>query len=469
MPFIHDDFLLSTKTARKLYHHYAESEPIFDYHCHISPKDIAENRQFKNLFEIWLAGDHYKWRAMRANGVTEKFITGNASPREKFQAWAATVPGTLRNPLYHWTHLELKRYFGIGDLLNEKSADKIWKKANDQLAGSTLTAQGVLKKFKVKVVCTTDDPVDNLEYHGAFAAQNHPTRMLPAFRPDKALTINTPPAFNQWVDQLAAAANVDIPNLTGFLAALEKRHEFFHSQGCRLSDHGMNHCFADFCSEKTAAGIFAKARRGSEVSPLEHSQFASFMMVFFGHLDARRGWTKQLHLGALRNTNHRLLSRLGPDTGFDSIGDFPQAQTLAAYLNRLDSDNLLPKTVIYNLNPADNYVFAVMTGNFQDGTIPGKIQFGSGWWFLDQKEGMEWQLNALSNLGLLSRFIGMITDSRSFMSYCRHEYFRRTLCNLIGRDIENGEIPRDEKLVGQMIKNICYANAKNFMAFPGVK
>jgi glucuronate isomerase len=469
MPFIHDDFLLRTKTARKLYHQYAEAEPIFDYHCHISPRDIAENRQFNNLFEIWLEGDHYKWRAMRANGVPEKFITGSASPREKFLAWARTVPGTLRNPLYHWTHLELKRYFGIGDLLSEKNADKIWKKANHQLAGPTLTTQGVLKKFQVKVVCTTDDPVDNLEYHSAFAAQNHPTRMLPAFRPDKALTVNAPPAFNQWVEQLAAAANMDIDRLAPFLRALEKRHEFFHSQGCRLSDHGMNHCFADFCNEKTAAAIFSKARRGGQVSPLEHSQFASFMMVFFGHLDARRGWTKQLHLGALRNTNNRLLAQLGPDTGFDSIGDFPQAQALAAYLNRLDSDNLLPKTVIYNLNPADNYVFAGMTGNFQDGTLPGKIQFGSGWWFLDQKEGMEWQLNALSNLGLLSRFIGMITDSRSFMSYCRHEYFRRTLCNLIGRDIENGEIPNDQKLVGQMIKNICYTNARNYMAFPGVK
>jgi glucuronate isomerase len=469
MPFIHDDFLLSTKTACKLYHQYAEAEPIFDYHCHISPKDIAENRQFNNLSEIWLAGDHYKWRAMRANGVAEKNITGSASPREKFLAWAGTVPCTLRNPLYHWTHLELKRYFGISDLLSEKNADKIWRQANDKLADSALTTQGILKKFKVKVVCTTDDPVDNLEYHSAFAAQNHPTRMLPAFRPDKALTVNLPAAFNAWADQLAAAANVDINNLAGFLRALEKRHEFFHSQGCRLSDHGMNHCFADFCDEKKAAGIFARARRGSEVSPFEHSQFASFMMVFFGHLDARRGWTKQLHLGALRNTNQRLLRQLGPDTGFDSIGDFPQAQTLAAYLNRLDADNLLPKTILYNLNPADNYVFAAMAGNFQDGTIPGKIQFGSGWWFLDQKEGMEWQLNALSNLGLLSRFIGMITDSRSFMSYCRHEYFRRTLCNLIGRDIENGELPGDEKLVGQMIKNICYANAKDFMAFPGVK
>lgn len=468
-PFIHDDFLLETKAARSLYHKYAANEPIFDYHCHIPPKDIAENRQFKNLFEIWLEGDHYKWRAMRSNGVAEKFCTGNATPEEKFNAWAATVPHTLRNPLYHWTHIELKRYFGITDLLNEKTAAKIWKKANAQLATPALTTQGILKKMKVKVVCTTDDPVDDLGWHRAFAKQGHPTKMLPAFRPDKALTVNQPAGFNKWVEQLAAAANTDINSFSAFISALEKRHEFFHSQGCRLSDHGMNHCFADFCAEKVAAGIFDKARKGQAVSPLEHSQFASFMMLFFGHLDAKRGWTKQLHLGALRSNNTRLLKQLGPDTGFDSIGDFPQAQTLAAYLDKLDTDNCLPKTILYNLNPADNYLMATMIGNFQDGTIPGKIQFGSGWWFLDQKEGMEWQMNALSQLGLLSRFIGMITDSRSFMSYPRHEYFRRTLCNLIGKDIAAGLIPNDEKLVGPMIKNICYANAKEYMAFPGVQ
>ncbi len=469
MSFIHDDFLLGNKPARRLYHKFAENEPIFDYHCHIPPKDIAENRQFKNLFEIWLEGDHYKWRAMRSNGVAEKFVTGNATPEEKFNAWAATVPHTLRNPLYHWTHMELKRYFGINDLLSEKTAAKIWKQANAKLATAAFTTQSLLKKMKVKVVGTTDDPVDDLRYHRAFAKTNHPTKMLPAFRPDKALTVNQPAGFNKWVDLLAAAANTEIGNFGTFVSALEKRHEYFHSQGCRLSDHGLEHCFADFCSEKVAAGIFDKARKGQEVSTLEHSQFASFMMVFFGHLDAKRGWTKQLHLGALRNNNIRLLTQLGPDTGFDSIGDFPQAKTLSAYLNKLDSDNLLPKTIIYNLNPADNYVFAAMIGNFQDGTIPGKIQYGSGWWFLDQKEGMEWQINALSQLGLLSRFIGMITDSRSFMSYPRHEYFRRTLCNLIGRDIKNGLITDDEDLVGSMIKNICYANAKNYMAFPGIK
>ncbi len=469
MPFIHEDFLLATKTACKLYHKYAEAEPIFDYHCHLPPHDITANRQFKNLFEIWLEGDHYKWRAMRTNGVAERFCTGKADPFDKFKAWAATVPHTLRNPLYHWTHLELKRYFGITELLDEKTAAKIWKKANEKLATAELTTQGILKKFKVKVVCTTDDPADNLEHHRAFAAQGHPTKMLPAFRPDKALTVNQPASFNKWVDQLAAASNVDINGFSAFVTALKKRHDFFHSQGCRLSDHGLNHCFTDFCSEKTAAEIFAKARRGEVVSPLEHGQFASYLMLFFGKLNAARGWTQQLHLGALRSANTRLLKQLGPDTGFDSIGDWPQSSALASYLDRLDQENSLAKTIIYNLNPADNYAFATMIGNFQDGTIPGKLQYGSGWWFLDQKEAMEWQMNALSNLGLLSRFIGMITDSRSFMSYPRHEYFRRTLCNLIGRDMENGLIPKDEKMVGPMIRNICYANAVNYMDFPGTK
>jgi len=469
MSFIHDDFLLSNKPARRLYHKFAAAEPILDYHCHLSPRDIAENRQFKNLFEIWLEGDHYKWRAMRTNGIAEDCVTGKASPREKFLAWARTVPHTLRNPLYHWTHLELERYFGISDLLDGTTADKIWKKTGEKLAAPAFTTQGILKKFKVKVVCTTDDPVDNLQYHRAFVGQNHPTKMLPAYRPDKALLVNVAAAFNPWVDQLGASANLEINSFDAFLSALNQRHEYFHSQGCRLSDHGLNYCFAEECTEKTAAAIFSKARAGKPVSTDEHAQFASFMMLFFGRLDAQRGWTKQLHLGALRSNNTRLLKQLGPDTGFDSIGDFPQAASLAAYLDRLDSENALPKTIIYNLNPADNYVFATMIGNFQDGTFPGKIQFGSGWWFLDQKEGMEWQLNALSNLGLLSRFIGMITDSRSFMSYCRHEYFRRTLCNLIGRDIKNGEIPDDDELVGPMIKNICYANAKNHLGFPGVK
>jgi glucuronate isomerase len=464
MKFIHEDFMLQTRTARRLYHNFAEEEPIFDYHCHLPPKDIAENRQFKNLFEIWLEGDHYKWRAMRANGVAERFITGDAEPFEKFRAWAATVPHTLRNPLYHWTHLELKRYFGIDELLDEDSAVRIWKRANAQLASGDLTTQGILKKFNVTTLCTTDDPVDDLAHHQMIAAGDLATRVLPAFRPDKALAVHQPEGFGPWLKRLEQAADRNIRNLDSFLEALARRHDFFHAQGCRLSDHGLSQAYADFPSEKTAAAIFVKALRGKAASPEEQNQFASFMMLFFGRLDTEKAWVKQLHLGALRNTNTRLLRQLGPDTGFDSIGDWSQAATLAAYMNRLDQENALPRTIIYNVNPADNYVFGTMIGNFQDGSIPGKVQWGSAWWFLDQKEGMERQLNALSNLGLLSRFVGMITDSRSFMSYPRHEYFRRVLCNLLGRDVENGELPDDDALLGPMVRNICYRNAESYFA-----
>jgi len=462
MPFIHDDFLLTTKAARRLYHQFAEDAPIFDYHCHLPPGDAASNRQFKNLFEVWLEGDHYKWRAMRANGVPEKFCTGSAQPYDKFLAWARTVPHTLRNPLYHWTHLELKRYFGIDDFLSEETAEKIWKKTSEQLAQPTLSARGILKKFKVKILCTTDDPVDTLSEHREFARSGHPTKMLPAFRPDKALAIHSPAHFNRWIERLAAASNVDVNSFAAFTAALKKRHDFFHSQGCRLCDLGMNHCLAEFCTEKVAAGIFDKARSGEPVSPEQQAQFASHMMLFFGRLDAKRAWVQQLHLGALRNNNSRLMARIGADTGFDAIGDWPQAQALASFLDKLDSENALPKTIVYNNNPVDNYVFGSVIGSFQNGGIPGKIQFGSAWWFLDQKEGMELQLNALSNLGLLSHFVGMVTDSRSFMSYPRHEYFRRVLCNLIGRDVENGEIPDDEGLLGGLIGNICYNNASRY-------
>jgi glucuronate isomerase len=466
MKFINEDFLLQTRTSRRLYHQFAEDEPVLDYHCHLSPRDIAENRRFKNLTEIWLEGDHYKWRAMRSNGVAERFCTGSAEPFAKFQAWAATVPHTLRNPLYHWTHLELKRYFGIDQLLNEDCAARVWKEANEKLAADELTTQGILKKFQVRVVCTTDDPADDLKFHKAIAASGLPSRVLPTFRPDKALIVHQPEQFNQWVERLAEADDVEISNLSKFLNVLRARHDYFHAQGCRISDHGMEHCFANFCSEKIASAIFSKARAGKIVSQEEYAQFAAFMMLYFGRLDAEKGWISQLHLGAMRNNNTRLLKQLGPDTGFDSIADFPQAAALARYLDRLDQENALPKTIIYNINPADNYVFATMLGNFQDGSIPGKIQIGSGWWFLDQKEGIECQLNALSNIGLLSRFVGMITDSRSFMSYPRHEYFRRVLCNLIGRDVENGEIPGDDLLLGPMIQNICYENARRYLALP---
>jgi glucuronate isomerase len=463
MPFIHDDFLLSTRTARRLFHEYAKDEPILDYHSHLSPKDIAQNRQFHDLFEIWLEGDHYKWRAMRSNGVAERFCTGDAEPFEKFRAWAATVPQTLRNPLYHWTHLELKRYFGIDKLLDESTAKSIWNQATEMLARPELSAQGILQKFKVRAQCTTDDPADELEYHQAIAASGFATRVYPTFRPDKALTVDKPDVFNAWLSRLEKACNISLRKLSDLLDALRKRHDFFHALGGRLSDHGLERCYANFCSDSVAEGIFKKARGGKAATPEEHGQFAAYLMLYFGRLDAEKGWTKQLHLGAMRNNNTRLFKQIGPDTGFDSIGTWEQARTLSAYLDRLDQENALPKTILYNVNPTDDYAFATMIGNFQDGSIPGKIQLGSGWWFLDQKEGMEWQMNALSNLGLLSRFVGMLTDSRSFMSFPRHEYFRRVLCNLFGRDIESGEIPDDMELVGQMVRNICYRNARGYL------
>jgi glucuronate isomerase len=461
--FLDENFLLHSAAARTLFHEYAAHEPILDYHCHLSPRDIAEDRRFNNLFEIWLEGDHYKWRAMRANGVDERLCTGDAPPREKFLAWARTVPHTLRNPLYHWTHLELRRYFGIDALLNETTAPAIWEQANELLATRALTTQGILKKFQVRALCTTDDPTDDLAHHAAIAASGEATRVYPTFRPDKALTVHLPETFNPWVDKLAAASGVAIDNFQSFLAALRQRHDYFHQHGCRLSDHGLNHCYAEFPTESAAARIFDTAREGLASSPAEHEQFASLLMLFFGHLDAEKGWTKQLHIGARRNANSRRLHLLGPDTGFDSIGDWPQIDSLGRYLDRLDQESALPKTVIYDLNPADAYAIATMIGNFQDGSIPGKIQMGSGWWFLDQKEAMEWQMNALSNNGLLSRFIGMLTDSRSFMSYPRHEYFRRVLCNLVGQDVDRGELPDDMELVGGMVKAICFSNAKSYL------
>jgi glucuronate isomerase len=459
--FITDDFLLHNDVARELYHDHARHEPIFDYHTHLPADQIASNKVFSNLYEAWLAGDHYKWRAMRSDGVSEKYCTGDASDWEKFLAYARTVPHTLRNPLYHWTHLELKMYFGITDLLDESSAEKIWNKANEKLA--SMPVHELLRHSRVSVICTTDDPTDSLEHHRKIRADGKlATRVYPTFRPDKAFAVDQPATFNAWVDKLGQVSGVESRSLSGFLEALGKRLRSFHDNGCRLSDHGLNHVCADDCTEGEAARIFADAHTGRKVSPADANKFRSFMLVFLGELYAARGWVMQLHLGALRNNNTRLLHALGPDAGFDSIGDWPQAEVLARYLDRLDSNNHLPKTILYNLNPADNYAFAAMLGNFQDGTVPGKIQFGSGWWFLDQKEGMEWQINALSNLGLLSRFVGMLTDSRCFLSYSRHEYFRRMLCNIIGCDVVNGELPRDMKLLGTLVRNICFGNAKNY-------
>jgi len=463
MSFIHDDFLLSTKTARRLYRQFAEGEPILDYHCHLPPKDVAENRRFQNLFEIWLEGDHYKWRAMRANGVAEKYCTGGADPREKFLAWAGAVPSTLRNPLYHWTHLELKRYFGIDELLDERSAPGIWDRANALLATDQLSAHGILGRFRVKAVCTTDDPTDDLAWHKTIADSGLETKVFPTFRPDKALNVHAPELLNAWVAKLEAATDVTICKLADFVDALQKRHDFFHAMGGRLSDHGLNHAYANFPTEHQAASIFGRARGGHAATYEEHCQFASYMMLVFGRFDAEKGWTKQMHLGARRNNNTRRFRELGPDTGFDSIGDWPQSDAMGNYLDRLDQDNALPKIVIYNLNPADNYAMATMIGNFQDGATAGKIQLGSAWWFLDQKQAMQWQMNALSNCGLISRFLGMLTDSRSFMSYPRHEYFRRVLCDMFGKDIEGGEMPDNDDLVGPLIRGICYGNASRFL------
>jgi glucuronate isomerase len=462
MSFIHDDFLLENKAARRLYHTYAARQPIIDYHCHLPPRDVAEDRRFANLFEIWLEGDHYKWRAMRANGVPERYCTGNAEPYEKFQAWAKTVPACLRNPLYHWTHLELKRYFGIDDLLDERTADQVWARANEQLKSPKLSPKGILSTFCVKAVCTTDDPADPLTYHEQIAASNLPTKVYPTFRADRVMDPHQPDVFNGWVDKLAATANVHIAQFQDLLDALARRHQAFHDLGGRLSDHGLDQCYAADCSDEQARSIFLKARGGKAATTEEREAFASYMMVFFARLDAEKGWTKQLHLGARRNASSRVFKTLGRDTGYDSIGDLPQIEPLGRYLDRLDRENALPKTVVYNLNPGDNYAFATMIANFQDGSVPGKIQFGSGWWFLDQKEAMEWQLNALSNNGLLSLFVGMLTDSRSFMSYPRHEYFRRVLCNLLGREMENGELPDDEEMIGKMVEKVCYKNAERF-------
>jgi glucuronate isomerase len=463
--FLHENFLLSTRTSEKLYFDVAQSLPIFDYHCHIPPADIAGNRRFENLTQIWLAdgryGDHYKWRAMRANGVPERFITGNASDYEKFLAFARTVPATVRNPLYHWTHLELRRYFGIAELLNEESAPRVWAKANEQL--QELTVHRILQKFRVSVICTTDDPADDLSHHRTIRNSGLPTHVYPAFRPDKVFAIDQRDAFQTWAGRLEKVTGRSGSALAGLLDALRDRHVFFGSLGAKLSDHGIPFCYSEPCEEPEASAIYERACSGVPLGDTEALKFRSFMLRFFGELDADAGWTKQLHLGAMRNTNRRRLAEFGPDTGYDSIGDWPQAEPLARYLDQLESAGKLPKMILYNVNPANNYLFATMIGNFQDGSVPGKLQFGSGWWFLDQKEGMEWQLNALSNVGLLSRFVGMLTDSRSFMSYPRHEYFRRLLCNLLGAEVERGEIPNDQGLLSNLVRGICFDNAKAYL------
>jgi glucuronate isomerase len=465
--FIHKDFLLDTKTASKLYHTYAEPLPIIDYHCHISPKEVAQNRKFENMTQIWLAGDHYKWRAMRTCGVDEHFITGSASDWEKFEMWARTVPKTIRNPLYHWTHLELNRPFGISNmLLSEKTAKSIWNNCNAKLATSGFTAQGIAKRMNVAVICTTDDPIDSLEYHEAYANKDNGfTKMLPAFRPDKAMAVENVDAFLSYLTKLEAASEIEIKDFESLITAIRARHDFFHSRGCRVSDHGIETAYAEDYTESEIKSIFKKLRKGKHLDANETLKFKSAMLYEFGVMDYERGWVQQLHMGVIRNNNTRMMRTLGPDTGFDSIGDFEIAKSLAKFLDKLDTENKLAKTILYNLNPRDNELMATMIGNFQDGNVAGKLQYGSGWWFLDQLDGMKKQIEALSTLGILSQFVGMLTDSRSFLSYPRHEYFRRLLCNIMGSEIEKGLIPNDMKLIGGMVQDICYNNAKKYFGF----
>ncbi|HRP32032.1 MAG TPA: glucuronate isomerase [Agriterribacter sp.] len=458
--FLNADFLLQTPTAQQLYHDYAAKMPIIDYHNHLPPAEIAENKRFDNITEIWLKGDHYKWRAMRSNGVDENNITGNADDYTKFKVWAATVPYTMRNPLYHWTHLELQKPFGIADLLNESTAEEIYNRCNEKL--KTLPVHSLLDYFSVEILCTTDDPCDDLRFHQQIKQSGLQVNVLPAFRPDKAMSVEDPKSFNTYVNALGAAADINISNYRLLLEALKKRHDFFHNTGCRISDHGLETMYADDFTLAQLEESFNKIRNGNKLDPKEVSRFKSATLHFICEWNAEKQWTQQFHIGALRNNNSRLLQRLGADAGVDSIGDWSVAQPMSVFFNRLDKENKLAKTIIYNNNPAHNAVYATMIGNFQDGITPGKIQFGSGWWFLDQKNGMEEQMNVLSNMGLLRRFVGMTTDSRSFLSWPRHEYFRRILCNLIGNDIENGLLPNDMAWLGKMVQDISYNNAKNY-------
>lgn len=463
--FLDENFLLESKVAEELYHDHAAKMPIIDYHCHLPPNEIAEDKKFKSITEIWLNGDHYKWRAMRTNGIDERFCTGDASDYEKFQKWAETVPFTIRNPLYHWTHMELKNPFGVHEVLNGTTAKAIYDKCNEQLQKDAFSVRNLLTHFNVKVICTTDDPVDDLAYHQKIQKDGFSIKVLPTFRPDKILNTGDSKTFLGYLQQLSAVSNVEIKDYKTLLEAFKQRHDFFHENGCRLSDHGLEKMIAEDYTVQEVEAIFAKLLQGKAVSADETLKFQSAVLYDLALFDHEKGWTQQFHLGALRNNNARMMRLLGPDTGFDSIGDFSQAVPLAKFLDRLDSTDQLPKTILYNLNPRDNEVMATMAGNFNDGSTPGKIQYGSAWWFLDQKDGMEKQMNALSNLGLLSRFVGMLTDSRSFLSYSRHDYFRRILCNLLGKDVANGELPKDMNWLGQVVENICYNNANEYFQF----
>lgn len=460
------DFLLQTETAQMLYHEHASKMPIIDYHCHLNPQQIASDHKFRNLSEIWLDGDHYKWRAMRTNGVGERYCTGDASDWEKFEKWAETVPYTMRNPLYHWTHLELKTAFGVETLLNPKTAREIYDHCTDMLQKPEYSARGLMRRYNVEVVCTTDDPVDSLEHHIKCREDGFESKVLPTWRPDKAMAVENPAAFKAYVDRLSEVSGVEICSFVTLIDALRVRHRFFESVGCRLSDHGFEEFYAEDYTTSEVEAIFAKVYGGKSLTEQEIRIYKSAMLVEGGIMDSESGWTQQFHFGVIRNNNSRKMASIGVDTGFDSICDLNLAKNMSKFLDRLDQQGKLTKTILYNLNPRDNEMVATMIGNFQDGEIAGKIQFGSGWWFLDQKDGMERQMNTLSLLGLLSRFVGMLTDSRSFLSYPRHEYFRRTLCNLIGNDVEAGLLPASElDFIAKMVEDISYNNAKNYFKF----
>jgi glucuronate isomerase len=463
--FLDENFLLETKTAEALYHNFAKHMPVIDYHNHLIPEQMANDINFENVTQAWLYGDHYKWRAMRANGIDEYYITGGATDLEKFKKWAETVPYTLRNPLYHWTHLELQRYFDVHEVLCAENAERIYQECTAKLQTPEYSVLNLLRKMNVKTLCTTDDPLDNLEFHQKLKNDGVDVKVLPAFRPDKAMNVDDTAGLNLYIDKLAALVGAEINDLDAYLSALKARHDYFAAHGCSVSDHGLEQIYAEDYTMEEVKSIFIKIRTHAALSLEEVLKFKSALLFEFALWDHEKGWVQQYHLGALRNNNDRLLSQLGPDTGFDSIGDFSQAKQLSKFLNNLDSQNRLAKTILYNLNPADNELMAAMIGNYNDGTVAGKVQWGSGWWFLDQKDGMIKQLNTLSNMGLLSRFVGMLTDSRSFLSYPRHEYFRRILCNLFGADVENGELPNDQEWLGKVIQDICYHNAKTYFDF----
>ncbi|MEM9822411.1 MAG: glucuronate isomerase [Bacteroidota bacterium] len=462
--FLGENFLLQNVVAQRLYHDHAKDLPIIDYHNHLPPEEIANDKTYGSLTEVWLKGDHYKWRAMRANGIAEQYITGDASDQAKFLKWATTVPYTMRNPLYHWTHLELQRYFGIDTLLNANSAEAIYRDGNELLQTSAYSAQGLLKKMKVEVICTTDHPTDSLVHHRKAMNEGMEIKMLPTFRPDKLLMVNQPD-FVVYLEQLEIILQEEIPSFDALIVGLAKRIEYFDALGCQLADHGLSQLYDIKIVADQLDGILRKAKQRKAITPREAAMFQMAVLHQLGELYHEKSWVMQLHLGPLRNNNQRLLNRVGTDVGCDSIGDFEQARGLSAFLNHLDAKEKLTPTILYNLNPKDNEVFATMAGNFNDGKTAGKIQWGAAWWFLDQKDGMEKQINALSNMGLLSRFIGMLTDSRSFLSFPRHEYFRRILCNLLGQDVINGELPNDLDWLGEMVENICYRNAKSYFDF----